>query len=106
MSEAAVEKSLIPEDPEDLKLITLARSAAVPAYGILTGVPTPGPPSGYPIWSCRRSSSPSPWRSHLAPQGSKPPLSREQRRTRATSMLCEISRNRPQPFGTWAFAAR
>ena len=29
MSEAAVEKSLIPEDPEDLKLITLARSAAV-----------------------------------------------------------------------------
>ena len=31
MSEAAVEKSLIPEDPEDLKLITLARSAAVRA---------------------------------------------------------------------------
>jgi hypothetical protein len=29
VSGAAVEKSLIPEDPEDLKLITLARSAAV-----------------------------------------------------------------------------
>jgi hypothetical protein len=28
VSGAAVEKSLIPEDPEDLKLITLARSAA------------------------------------------------------------------------------
>jgi hypothetical protein len=29
VSEVATEKSLIPEDPEDLKLITLARSAAV-----------------------------------------------------------------------------
>jgi hypothetical protein len=29
VSDAAVEESLIPEDPEDLKLITLARSAAV-----------------------------------------------------------------------------
>ena len=33
MSDAAVKKSLIPEDPEDVKLITLARSAAARTGG-------------------------------------------------------------------------
>ena len=34
MSDAAVKKSLVPVDPEDVKLITLARSAAARARGI------------------------------------------------------------------------
>ena len=47
MSGAAVEKSLIPEDPEDLKIITLARAALArtgaaraPASGTPTGART------------------------------------------------------------------
>ena len=42
MSGAAVEKSFIPEDPEDLKLITLARAALARTgarQGAVSGIP-------------------------------------------------------------------